>query len=67
LILPAATLGDCFRRDVGLFDFELIRDMLTSTMLLKHYDPVKHAFHVHAEPLQKSVKRIESLYSHAVR
>jgi len=67
LTLSAAALGDCFRKHVGMFDFERIRDMLIGAMLLKEYDPVKHVFVLDPQPFQASGKRLDLCYGHALR
>jgi hypothetical protein len=67
LEVSAASLGDCFRKHVGMFDFDRIREMLTKTALLRKYDPVKHIFILDPEPFQASAKRLDRSYGHAVR
>jgi len=67
LAVSAASLGDCYRKHVGVFDFDLILAMLKDTMLLREYDPAKHLFILDPEPFQASAKRLDLFYSHAVR
>ena len=67
LIIPVEQLGDCYRKTIGMFDFDRIRTMLTQTMLLKHYDPSKHVFLVDQEMFGTSRKRLETIYSLHIR
>ena len=67
LLIPVDQLGDCYRKTIGMFDFDLIRTLLARTMLLKHYDPAKHVFLVDHEMFSISRKRLETIYSAQVR
>jgi hypothetical protein len=67
LIIPVSQLGDGYRKTIGIFDFDRIREMLTTATLLRHYDPAKHVFIVHPELFQVSQKRLETLYSLYIR
>jgi catechol 2,3-dioxygenase-like lactoylglutathione lyase family enzyme len=67
LTVSAAALGDCFRKHVGMFDFERIHEMLITTMLLKEYDPARHVFVLDPQPFQASAKRLDRCYGHAIR
>ena len=67
LLVPVASLGDCYRKTIGMFDFDLIRTMLTRTMLLKQYDPSKHVFLIDQEMFGTSRKRLETIFSSYIR
>ena len=67
LVIPVNALGDCYRKTIGVFDFDHIKTMLTTTMLLKHYDPSKHVFLVNKDMFQASQKRLETIYSLYIR
>ena len=67
LKVSVAQLGDCYRSHVGMFDFDHIRSMLTQHMLLKEYAVKTHDFILDAEPLSRSPRRLEQLFSSALR
>ena len=67
LVIPVNQLSDCYRKTIGVFDFDHVRTMLTSTMLLKQYDPSKHVFLVDKEMFHASQKRLETIYSLYIR
>lgn len=60
--IPVASLAESFRNDVGFFDFDLIRILLTEGMLLKSYDGNRHRFLLDPDPFTASRRRIEQIY-----
>jgi hypothetical protein len=67
LILPVTPLSDCYRKHVGMFDFDKIKAVLSQAMILKHYDPAKHLFVLDKEPFEQSSRRFGTVYSPYVR
>jgi len=67
VILPVAELAECFRNDVGIFDFDRIRTMLMQSPLGKEYDPTGHRFVLNREPFETNRERLERIYAPFLR
>jgi hypothetical protein len=67
VILPVTGLAECFRNDVGVFDFERIRTILTQSALWRDYDPKDHRLVLNREPFETGRERLERIYGPYLR
>jgi len=67
VILPVTELAECFRNDVGIFDFDRIRTMLMQSPLGKEYDPTGHRLVLNREPFETNRERLERIYAPFLR
>ena len=67
ILLPVTELAECFRNDVGIFDFDRIRTMLMRSSLGKEYDVSRHCLALNREPFEANRERLEQIYSPFLR
>jgi hypothetical protein len=60
-------LGECFRKHIGMFDFEYIHSSLLQSELLKGYDAKTHTLILDSEVMNKNAMRLEKLYGPNIR